>query len=138
VLLHQTIIGREAIAQCEVADNYPGIIVVCTGGEVFLVTVKLPIKPLLRVDPRAGSSRLLENGDSAVMLQELDLVARPDPEALAQLLGQRYLTPGTHNGHARSLARTQEKPRCSSLYLWAKSKGILQRLLANASWPALG
>src|SRR2546430_10557691 len=54
---------------------------------------------------RAGSSRLLENGDSAVMLQELNLVPRPDPEAIAQFLGQRYLSLGTQNGHRWSLAR---------------------------------
>src|SRR5437867_640315 len=54
---------------------------------------------------RAGSSRLLENGDSAVMLQELNLVARPDLEAIAQFLGQCYLSLGTQNGHRRSLAR---------------------------------
>src|SRR5437899_10147570 len=54
---------------------------------------------------RAGSSRLLENGDSAVMLQELNLVSRPDPEAIAQFLGQRYLSLGTQNGHRWSLAR---------------------------------
>src|SRR5205823_7264855 len=53
---------------------------------------------------RAGSSRLLENGDSAVMLQELNLVSRPDPEAIAQFLGQRYLSLGTQNGHRCSLA----------------------------------
>src|SRR5437868_9628693 len=54
---------------------------------------------------RAGSSRLLENGDSAVMLEELNLVPRPDPEAIAQFLGQRYLSLGTQNGHRRSLDR---------------------------------
>src|SRR5438094_8115264 len=54
---------------------------------------------------RAGSSRLLENGDLAVMLQELNLVPRPDPEAIAQFLGQRYLSLGTQNGHRWSLAR---------------------------------
>jgi hypothetical protein len=32
---------------------------------------------------RAGSSRLLENGDSAVMLQKLNLVAGADSQAIA-------------------------------------------------------
>src|SRR5947199_4214918 len=54
---------------------------------------------------RAGSSPLLENGDSTVMLQELNLVPRPDPEAITQFLGQRYLSLGTQNGHCWSLAR---------------------------------
>jgi tryptophan synthase beta chain len=32
VLMHQTIIGTEAIAQMEMADDYPDVIVGCTGG----------------------------------------------------------------------------------------------------------
>jgi hypothetical protein len=35
----------------------------------------------------AGSSRLLENGDSAVMLEKLNLIAGANPEAIAQLFG---------------------------------------------------
>jgi tryptophan synthase beta chain len=32
VLLHQTVIGQEAMAQMELADDYPDVIVGCTGG----------------------------------------------------------------------------------------------------------
>jgi tryptophan synthase beta chain len=32
VLLHQTVIGQEAMAQMEMADDYPDVIVGCTGG----------------------------------------------------------------------------------------------------------
>jgi tryptophan synthase beta chain len=32
VLLHQTVIGQEAIAQFELAGDYPDVIVRCTGG----------------------------------------------------------------------------------------------------------
>ena len=32
VLLHQTVIGEEAIAQMEIADDYPDVLVGCTGG----------------------------------------------------------------------------------------------------------
>ncbi len=32
VLLHQTVIGEEAIAQFEMAGDYPDVIVGCTGG----------------------------------------------------------------------------------------------------------
>ena len=32
VLMHQTVIGQEAIAQMDLADDYPDIVVACTGG----------------------------------------------------------------------------------------------------------
>ena len=32
VLMHQTIVGSEAILQMEMADDYPDILVGCTGG----------------------------------------------------------------------------------------------------------
>lgn len=32
VLMHQTVIGQEAIAQFEIADDYPDIVIGCTGG----------------------------------------------------------------------------------------------------------
>jgi len=32
VLLHQTVIGEEALAQCELADMYPDVVVGCVGG----------------------------------------------------------------------------------------------------------
>ena len=32
VLMHQTVIGQEAIAQLEMADDYPDIVIGCTGG----------------------------------------------------------------------------------------------------------
>jgi hypothetical protein len=39
------------------------------------------------------------------MFQELNLIARPDLEAIAQLLGQRDLSFGTQDRHRWSLAR---------------------------------
>jgi hypothetical protein len=35
----------------------------------------------------AGSSRLLENGDSAVVLEKFNLIAGANPQAIAQLFG---------------------------------------------------
>ena len=32
VLLHQTVVGQEALAQCEMAGEYPDIVIACTGG----------------------------------------------------------------------------------------------------------
>ena len=42
VLLHQTVIGEEALAQFEVADDYPDIIVGCTGGGSNFAGIAFP------------------------------------------------------------------------------------------------
>src|SRR5437867_12119082 len=85
---------------------------------------------------RAGSSRLLENGDSAVMLQELNLVPRADPEAIAQFLGQRYLSLGTQNGHRCSLARMTQNTMSFTPCQKVKFVGLPPRAFARCR-PAL-
>ena len=42
VLLHQTVIGQEAMAQMEMADDYPDIIVGCTGGGSNFAGIAFP------------------------------------------------------------------------------------------------
>ena len=42
VLLHQTVIGQEAIAQMEMADDYPDIVVGCTGGGSNFAGIAFP------------------------------------------------------------------------------------------------
>src|SRR5271170_8118611 len=42
VLLHQTVIGQEAIAQMEMADAYPDIVVGCTGGGSNFAGIAFP------------------------------------------------------------------------------------------------
>ncbi|MCG8507632.1 MAG: TrpB-like pyridoxal phosphate-dependent enzyme, partial [Rhodospirillales bacterium] len=42
VLLHQTVIGKEAIAQLEMADDYPDVIVGCTGGGSNFAGIAFP------------------------------------------------------------------------------------------------
>ncbi|MBC8078357.1 MAG: TrpB-like pyridoxal phosphate-dependent enzyme, partial [Chloroflexales bacterium] len=42
VLLHQTVIGQEAIAQLEMAGDYPDIVVGCTGGGSNFAGIALP------------------------------------------------------------------------------------------------
>ena len=42
VLLHQTVIGQEAIAQMEMANDYPDIIVGCTGGGSNFAGIAFP------------------------------------------------------------------------------------------------
>ena len=42
VLLHQTVIGQEAMAQLEMAGDYPDIIVGCTGGGSNFAGIAFP------------------------------------------------------------------------------------------------
>ena len=42
VLLHQTVIGQEAIAQLEMAGDYPDIIIGCTGGGSNFAGIAFP------------------------------------------------------------------------------------------------
>jgi tryptophan synthase beta chain len=42
VLLHQTVIGQEALAQLEMADDYPDVIVGCTGGGSNFAGIAFP------------------------------------------------------------------------------------------------
>ena len=42
VLLHQTVVGLEAMAQLDMADDYPDIIVGCTGGGSNFAGIAFP------------------------------------------------------------------------------------------------
>jgi tryptophan synthase beta chain len=42
VLLHQTVVGKEAMLQCEMADAYPDMVVGCTGGGSNFAGLALP------------------------------------------------------------------------------------------------
>ena len=42
VLLHQTVIGQEAMAQMEMADDYPDVIIGCTGGGSNFAGIAFP------------------------------------------------------------------------------------------------
>ena len=42
VLLHQTVIGQEALAQLEMADDYPDVIIGCAGGGSNFAGIAFP------------------------------------------------------------------------------------------------
>ena len=65
VLMHQTVIGQEAILQMEMADAYPDIIIRCAGGGSNLAGISFPFIPeklkgkdtrLIAVEPAASPS----------------------------------------------------------------------------------
>src|SRR4029079_8010771 len=46
VLLHQTVIGEEALAQMDLADAYPDVLIGCTGGGSRLAGRLCPVRAL--------------------------------------------------------------------------------------------
>ena len=107
VLLHQTVIGQEAIAQMEMANDYPDIVVGCTGGGSNFAGIAFPFigaaaarrtegpgrSPSSR--PRARASR------AVVYAYDFGDTGRMTPLAKMHTLGSAFVPPGFHAGGLR-------------------------------------
>ena len=107
VLLHQTIIGQEAIKQMEIAGEYPDIIIGCHGGGSNFGGLAFPFlrdkisgtrKNLraIAVEPRSCASltagrREYDFGD----------VAGNTPLMMMHTLGHKFIPPPVHSGGLR-------------------------------------
>ena len=107
VLLHQTVIGQEAIAQLEMADVYPDIVIGCVGGGsnfagMFLPFVKEKIsgnKPDLRIiNVEPESCPTLTKGSYAYDFGD---VAGMTPLLKMSTLGHGFIPPPVHAGGLR-------------------------------------
>ncbi|MFC1913074.1 TrpB-like pyridoxal phosphate-dependent enzyme [Chloroflexota bacterium] len=107
VLLHQTVIGQEAMKQMEMADAYPDIIVGCVGGGsnsagMFLPFIKDKLagtKPNLRViNVEPESCPTLTKGLYAYDFGDVAGVA---PIAKMFTLGHDFIPPPVHAGGLR-------------------------------------
>ncbi len=106
VLLHQTVIGEEALAQLEMAGDYPDIIVGCTGGGSNFSGIAFPfIGKKLRgerdvrvvaVEPAACPS--MTRGKYAYDFGD---TARMTPLVKMHTLGHDFVPPGIHAGGLR-------------------------------------
>ena len=107
VLLHQTVVGQEAIKQLETVDAYPDIIVGCIGGGSNFAGLYLPFvrdkiagkKPNLRiinVEPQACPT--VTKGPYA---WDYGDVAGMAPIALMYTLGHSFVPPPVHAGGLR-------------------------------------
>jgi tryptophan synthase beta chain len=107
VLLHQTIIGQEAIKQMELAGEYPDIVIACHGGGSNFAGLAFPfLKAKLKgtrknlraiaVEPR--SCPTLTKGP-----REYDFgdVAGNTPLMLMHTLGHKFIPPPVHAGGLR-------------------------------------
>jgi tryptophan synthase beta chain len=106
VLLHQTVVGQEALAQLELAGDYPDVIVGCTGGGSNFAGIAFPfIGAQLRggrkvrvvaVEPAACPS--LTRGTYAYDFGD---TGRLTPLTKMHTLGSQFTPPGFHAGGLR-------------------------------------
>jgi tryptophan synthase beta chain len=106
VLLHQTVIGQEAIAQLEMAGDYPDIVVGCTGGGSNFAGVAFPFigtglrggrkVRVIAVEPAACPS--LTRGRYAYDFGD---TGKLTPLVKMHTLGSAFVPPGFHAGGLR-------------------------------------
>jgi len=106
VLLHQTVIGQEAMAQMEMADDYPDVIVGCTGGGSNFAGIVFPFLGaqlrggrkvnIIAVEPAACPS--LTRGTYAYDFGD---TAHLTPLTKMHTLGSTFTPPGFHAGGLR-------------------------------------
>jgi tryptophan synthase beta chain len=106
VLLHQTVIGQEAIAQLEMAGDYPDIIVGCTGGGSNFAGIAFPFigaglrggpKPrVIACEPAACPS--LTRG---IYAYDFGDTGHLTPLVKMHTLGSTFVPPGFHSGGLR-------------------------------------
>lgn len=106
VLLHQTIVGQEAIAQMEMAGDDPDVIIGCTGGGSNFAGIVLPFlgmqlrggrqRRIVAVEPAACPS--LTRGKYAYDFGD---TAHLTPLTKMHTLGSTFTPPGFHAGGLR-------------------------------------
>lgn len=106
VLLHQTVIGQEALAQLELAGDYPDIVVGCTGGGSNFAGIAFPFLGaslrggqkvrIIAVEPAACPS--LTEGRYAYDFGD---TAHLTPLTKMHTLGSTFMPPGVHAGGLR-------------------------------------
>ncbi len=106
VMLHQTIIGQEAIAQMELAGEYPDIVIGCAGGGSNLAGVSFPFiganirygkkTKIIAVEPT--SCPTLTKG---IYTYDFGDESGLTPYLKMHTLGHRFVPPGLHAGGLR-------------------------------------
>ena len=122
VLMHQTVVGEEAILQMEMADAYPDIIVGCTGGGSNFAGIAFPfLGKMLRdktnvrivaVEPAACPS--LTRGKYAFDFGDTGHLT---PLVKMHTLGSEFIPPGFHAGGLRYHGMAPLVSHCKELGL---------------------
>jgi len=109
VLLHQTIIGEEAILQMEMAGDDPDVVISCVGGGSNFAGIAFPFIGLgLRGGPNAKKRRILAVEPSACpslsrgkYAYDFGDTAHLTPLVKMHTLGSDFTPPGLHAGGLR-------------------------------------
>jgi tryptophan synthase beta chain len=106
VLLHQTVIGQEAIKQLEMANDYPDVVIACTGGGSNFAGIAFPFigaqlrggkkTRIIAVEPAACPS--LTRGKYAYDFGDTGHLT---PLVKMHTLGSTFMPPGFHAGGLR-------------------------------------
>jgi len=106
VLLHQTVVGQEALAQMDMAGDYPDIVIACTGGGSNFAGLAFPFLGaqlrggkkvrIVAVEPAACPS--LTRGTYAYDFGD---TAGLTPLTKMHTLGSTFIPPGFHAGGLR-------------------------------------
>jgi len=106
VLLHQTVVGQEAMAQMEMAGDYPDVVIACTGGGSNFAGLAFPFLGaqlrggkklrIVAVEPAACPS--LTRGTYAYDFGD---TAGLTPLTKMHTLGSTFIPPGFHAGGLR-------------------------------------
>ncbi|MEU8827784.1 TrpB-like pyridoxal phosphate-dependent enzyme [Streptomyces sp. NPDC048636] len=106
VLLHQTVIGQEALKQLELADDYPDVIVGCAGGGSNLAGLAFPFigaqlrggPPVRVVAVEPAACPTLTRGTVAYDYAD---TGRLGPLFRMHTLGHQFIPPSVHAGGLR-------------------------------------
>jgi len=106
VLLHQTVVGLEALAQMEMADDYPDVIVGCTGGGSNFAGIACPFlgeqlrggRPVRVIAVEPAACPTLTRGQYAYDFGD---TAHLTPLTKMYTLGSSFTPPGFHAGGLR-------------------------------------
>ena len=106
VLLHQTVVGQEAMQQMEMAGDYPDVVIGCVGGGSNYAGLALPFvrerlvsgkkTRFVATEPEACPS--LTRGEYAYDFGD---TAETTPLTLMHTLGHTFVPPGIHAGGLR-------------------------------------
>ncbi len=106
VLLHQTVVGQEAMLQMEMADDYPDVVIGCVGGGSNYAGLALPFMRerlvagkktrFLAVEPEACPT--LTRG---IYAYDFGDTAETTPLLRMHTLGHTFVPPGIHAGGLR-------------------------------------
>ncbi|MFF3906408.1 TrpB-like pyridoxal phosphate-dependent enzyme [Streptomyces sp. NPDC001848] len=107
VLLHQTVIGQEAIRQMELADDYPDVVIGCAGGGSNLAGLSFPFLGAMLRGGRAVRVIAVEPAACPTLTKGSIVYDYADTGRLGPLfrmhsLGHGFVPPAVHAGGLRA------------------------------------